>query len=189
MLQSIAKLIKNLEPIKGVSFVSTTYTNKEGETSSYLFNVGVSLENAKRKDLETVLNAEYKANDKYDEATFNKAKEEVVKSLRISLGIDAENISKTDIEKFNNRSKGQKDAYTHIGTTGLKVHNETSKLYVFGMKVKKTTIVEGEYKADTRRPKTIAKDDLRKGMKSDKYRQFEIENAEHFTLSGDTIVF
>lgn len=187
-LKNIAKLIANLNTITGISFVSTTYTNKENELATYLFNVGVDYKTAQAKDLEAILDAEYTENDKYTKEVFETAKAEMVKSLRISLGIDAEDITKADKEKHANRSKGQKNAYTVLDN-GLKVHNETGAVYVFGMKVKKNVITEGDYKADTRRPKTIAKDDMRKGMKSTQYRQFEIENAEQFKLKGETVYF
>jgi hypothetical protein len=78
------------------------------------------------------------------------------------------------------RSEAQKDAYTHINS-GLKVHNESGVLYVFGMKVSKKVKEAVDYGADTRKPLTKAKDEIRKLMKSAKYRQFT------FTLSGMSI--
>lgn len=189
ILKKIAKLVQTFEPIEGVSFISTDYTNKDGFTKRYLVNVGVTYENAQRKDLEIAKTAVYVETDRYTKETFEEAQMELIKSLNISLGVDAKNISKEDKQKHANRSNGQKNAYTHIGTTGLKIHNETGGLYVFGMKVSEKIIATGETKADTRRPKTVAKDTIKKGMKSHKYRQFAIDSADVFKVSGETIEF
>jgi hypothetical protein len=69
------------------------------------------------------------------------------------------------------------------------MHRETNEVYVFGMQIKKTVLEEGEYKEDTRKPLTRAKDEIRKQLRSTKYRQFKIDRAEQFKVKGDTIVF
>jgi hypothetical protein len=183
------KLIENLKKIEGgVSFVSTTYTNKQGELAQTTFNVGVDYKTAQSKDLALIEGFEFKANDRYDESTFNDAKAEMIISLRISLGIEDENITQTDKDKHAKKSKGQKDAYEHL-SNGLKVHKESGALYVYGMKVSKKQISKGIETEDKRKAKTIAKDDMRAKMKSTKYRQFELSNATNFKLCGDEIIF
>lgn len=186
--ESFAKLVEKLREITGVSFVSTIYTNKQGEKSTYLFNVTQSLENQKKKDLEFLMGAEYKTSPKFDEDTFNQAKEEMIKSLKMSLGIFDKTMTEKEIQTFKNRSKGQTSAYDNLGN-GLKVHHDDKKVFVYGLKVNKKVISNGEVKADTRKPKTIAKDSLRSQMKSTKYRQFEIENADSFSLKGEKLEF
>jgi hypothetical protein len=57
------------------------------------------------------------------------------------------------------------------------------------MQIQKTILSEGEYKEDTRKPLTIAKDVIRRNLRTSKYRQFRIEKAEQFKIKGDTLVF
>lgn len=151
----------------GVSFCSIkNYVNQEGEKSDYVFNIGVSYENAKKKDIEFLNNLDVTTME-WQSAMVDiiKAKQELISSLEAPS---------------NARSEAQKDAYTHING-GLKVHNESGVLYVFGMKVSKKVKEAVDYGADTRKPLTKAKDEIRKLMKSAKYRQFT------FTLSGMSI--
>jgi hypothetical protein len=64
------------------------------------------------------------------------------------------------------------------------------ELYVFGSKVKKTIVEAVEYGADTRKPLTKAKDELRKLMKSTKYRQFKFKlNGMSMRTNGEELLF
>lgn len=174
ILQLLAKLFGNLESITGVSFVNVTYTNEQGEVQNTTFNVGVSYDKAKQKDIEYLKNLDVKTiKSSQGIAQLEEARKALLGSL---------------ISPSKSRSQGQKNAYTHL-TNGLKIHNETQELYVYGMKVKKTVISKGEYKADTRRPLTVAKDDIRKTMKSTQYRQYNLSNMQDVKLKGDTLVF
>ena len=91
------------------------------------------------------------------------------------------------------RSNGQKDAYTHL-SNAVKSHNTTNAIYIFGIEVKdkdgnskKTILSSGEYKEDTRKPLTKAKDLIRNQMKSTQYRQFKVETQpKEVTYSGGT---
>ena len=110
-------------------------------------------------------------------------------SIDSSLLVEAKDALLSALIKPNKAmSDGQINAYEKLNN-GLKVHNETGHLYVYGMKVKKKVISEGEYKEDTRKPLTIAKDIIRATMKSTQYRQYRIDRAEKFTVSGDTLTF
>jgi hypothetical protein len=173
-LQNISTLISNLSDITGVSFVSTVYTNEQNEIQKTVFNVNVSYKQAQAKDIEYLKTLD-------------------VTSLKSGLGKELLEQARQAllgalISPNKARSNGQKNAYTHL-TNGLKIHNETNELYVVGMKVKKTVLLECDYKADTRKPLTVAKDTIRKGMKSTKYRNYKIKNAFNFKLKGDTLFF
>ena len=53
---------------------------------------------------------------------------------------------------------------------------------------RKTVIVAGTYKTVNSRAKTIAKNDIKKNLKSDKYRTFVIKNLSGtLKINGDTI--
>lgn len=57
---------------------------------------------------------------------------------------------------------------------GCKVHRESGELHLFGLALRKTVLVPGTYKEVKRRPLTIAKDKLRKGLPVERFRQFII---------------
>lgn len=200
----IKKLIENLkEAVRksptGVSFVHFNYKDADNRVTKRLFNIGVSYKNALIKDLMNVSNL------RFEEPIKEQARVEIVKSLILSLKkeeeleqnvasaieqIIAENsITFTEKEKESHtkKSEAQSETYIHI-CTGLKYHPVLQKLYINGMSVKSTIIEEGEVKADTRKPLTKAKDEIRKDMKSTKYRNLPIENLESsFKINGDTL--
>ena len=187
MQNNFSTLVENLKAVTGVSFVGVNYTNQKNEKSQYLINIGVSYENAKAKDLQTLQELKvseiknYKGLDKDAITELDKAKDALIKAL---------------IKPNKAKSDGQKNAYTHL-INGMKIHNKTHDLFVFGFKVKKTVEIKGEYKKtefayEGSKPLTRAKNYLRvQYMKSTKYRQFKIvsEQAHKFKLSGDTIIF
>lgn len=174
ILQALTTLFGNLKNITGCSFVSIVYTNEQNEVQKTLINVGVSYENAKLKDIEYLKNLDVKT---IKSSQTNALLEEARKALLGAL-----------ISPSKAMSEGQINAYTYL-TNGLKIHNETNNLYVVGMKVKKEVLVSGDYKEDTRKPLTIAKDDIRKEMKSTQYRNYNLTNMAKVTMKGDILMF
>lgn len=157
----------------GVSFFSIkNYTNKHGEVSNQIINVGASYEKMKQKDIETLRNMD------------------ILKMQWKSAMVDIEIARAALIEAFitpdKARSDGQKDAYTNIAN-GIRVHNETGKLYLFGYKLRKTVLVEGEYPTVNSRKETIAKDELRKYLRTNKFVNFGLEVGNELTANGNTI--
>ena len=157
----------------GVSFVSIKgYTNSYGEVSNNLVNVGASLTNAKAKDIETL------------------------QSLNVTeLGGDTILLEKARVELINsfiapneNRSNGQIDAYT-IVAKGIKVHNETGEIYVFGLRTSKTVIEQGVYPIVNSRPLTLAKNALKKNLKSSKFTQYKISATSVIKTNGEELIF
>jgi hypothetical protein len=168
------ELIDQLKNITGVSFVSVTYVNQQNEKHQTVFNVGVDYQKAKAKDIEYLSNL--------DVTTLNSSLDiELLEAARVEL-------LNSFIAPSKNRSEGINSAYTHVGK-GLKIHNESETLFVYGMKISKRVIQEGDKKEDTRRPLTVAKDKIRSLLKSTQYRQFEIGRASQFKIKGDTIIF
>lgn len=160
--------------VTGVTFLSIkNYTNKEGAVSNYLINVGINYERTKLKDVEFLQNLNT------NEHQFKSAKE-LIEDARHEL---IASFKKPDIA----RSLGQKDAYTVI-FDGVKVHNETGQLYVFGFCQQKTVIKEGEPKKPVNSaPKTLAKKELKKLLKTDKFTQFALEMGNTLRLNGQTL--
>ena len=157
----------------GVSFVSIKgYTNKEGEVADHVFNIGADYGKAKEADIKFLQELDLtKGEWKSDMVTMAKAKAELIKSL-------------TNPDEV--RSQAQADAYTHI-CKGVKVHNETGVLYVYGNRVSKVVHVEGNYPVKNSRPLTVAKDELRKLLKTGKFRQFIMAEATSFKANGEIL--
>lgn len=169
-----ADLLKKLQDINGVSFVSVTYVNQQNEKHQTTFNIGVDYYKAKQKDIEFL--------EKLDTSAIKCSLPiELLEQAREELILSMKNPSKS-------RTEGIKNAYTNLGH-GLKIHNETQVLYVYGMKVNKTIITNGDYKEDTRKPLTKAKDTLRSLLKSTQYRQYELGRSLQYKLKGDTLIF
>ena len=167
------KLIENLQSITGVSFVSITYTNEHNEKQLTTFNVGVDYDKAKQKDLEYLKNIDISTLDS---------------SISSEILTEATQSLISDFEKTISKEKVKTNNFIHVAN-GLKFHTEKNELYVYGMQIQKTVLSKGEYKEDTRKPLTIAKDEIRKYLRTSKYRQFKIEKAEQFKIKGDTLVF
>ena len=170
----MAELIKK----NGCTFVRVkNYTNAQGEIQDVTINVGTSYENAKKRDLQFLQGL----NVSTVKHNYTDVSPEILEAARLELiaSILAPNKA---------QSEGQKNAYVHI-MDGIKVHVETSKLYLFGTKLEGTKVVkkEAEYKADTRKPLTKAKDIIRKDMSTGKYRQYVIKRLSEVKVNGQTL--
>ncbi len=184
----LQRLVQALNNAKGSKFVAFTYTNKFGEEASRLIQINTIYENALKKDLVSIPQVEYVQNDKFDRATFITAQAELLKSIKMSLGINDDTMNKSDKETHSNRSNGQKNAYVKVAKN-MKFNLEKQQLHIFAKEVRKTILVEGEYPQVKKRAKTMAKDFIRKQMKSSKYRNYVISNLDgYIKISGDTIV-
>ncbi len=160
----------------GVSFFSIkNYTNKSSEVSNQLINIGVDYGKTKIKDIEFLRNLDITKTDLYQ-----------WKSSLVDLEIARAALIAAFEAPDKARSEGQKDAYTVI-SNGVKVHNETGALYIYGYRVNKTVLVKGEYKEVKSSKETIAKNELRKLLKTGNFVNFAIEVGNNLTASGDTI--
>ena len=172
---SVINLVKNAvsNSITGVSFFSIkNYTNSSNEVANVLINVGINYEKSKEQDLAFLENLKYTDHEfKCNKADFDVARLELIVSM---------------IKPNENRSNGQKDAYTPI-FSGVKVHNETGVLYIYGYRVSKKVLVEGEYKEVKSSPKTLAKKEIQKLLKTGKFAQYAIEVGNTLKAQGETI--
>jgi hypothetical protein len=176
--ETIADTIKSAmnKSLTNVTFCSVkNYVNDEGEKSNYLINIGVNYQTAKQKDIKFLTELDITTREwNCPKIDILKAQTELLNSL---------------ISPSQTRSQAQKDAYIHINEA-LKVHTETLELFVFGSKVKKTIVEAVDYGADTRKPLTKAKDELRKLMKSTQYRQFKFKlNGMSMRTNGEELQF
>jgi len=113
----------------GVSFVAINkYTNSSNEVSNNLINIGASYANAKKSDIEFLENLKFSDYEfKSELSVLETAKAELIAAF---------------IKPDENRSKGQIEAYTTI-CSGIKVHNETGVMYVYGYRQNKTILQTG----------------------------------------------
>jgi hypothetical protein len=157
----------------GISFVSiNNYTNSANEVSNNLLNIGIKYSNQKAKDIEFLKDLNiYEMNFNSSLIDIEKARIQLIESF---------------IKPNENRSQGQIETYTHI-CEGLKIHNETGLLYVFGYRLTKTILSEGEYKEVKSSALTIAKNELRKLLKTSKYKQFQIEVGNTLKANKETL--
>ncbi len=171
----VIKTLKNAteKSITGVTFVSIrNYTNTSGEIGNHLINVGMKYENAKKKDIETLENLNV------SEYNF-KSTPENIEAARVAL-------IAAFISPDQARSQGQLDAYTHI-VSGVKVHNETGQIYVYGYREKKEVLKEGVYKTVKSAPLTIAKNELRKILRTGKFTNYALEMGNTIRANGETL--
>jgi hypothetical protein len=158
-----------------VTFVSIrNYTNKYGEIANHLINVGASYSKAKERDIEFLKNLDLNSNEfefKSDMALLIEAKQSLIESF--------ENPSV-------NRSQGQIEAYTNI-VDGVKVHNESGKVYVYGYRQSKTILQDGVYPVVNSKPLTKAKDEIRKLLRTSKYTQYVLDNVGEIRANGETL--
>jgi Ni,Fe-hydrogenase maturation factor len=159
----------------GVSFVSIrNYTNQYGEVSNQTINLGESYEKAKLRDIELlekldITKAEY--GFKSSVLMLEKARVELIEAF---------------IKPNENRSKGQTEAYTNI-CKGIRVHNQTGLLYLYGYRINKTVLQSGTYPTKNSKELTIAKDELRKLLKTGKFVNFSLEVGNTLKMAGDTL--
>jgi hypothetical protein len=164
-----------------VAFINIVgYVSKKSndtEVQDVLVNIGVSYGNAKAKDLETVKGLDVSTLVNNEKGItidlLEQAKTGIVNSL---------------IAPNKAMSDGQSNAYIIIGN-GLKIHKEMGTVYVYGMRERKTEKVPGVFGKDTRRPLTVAKDEIRKLMRTSKYREYLVERIDKARANGDTITF
>ncbi len=85
-----------------------------------------------------------------------------------------------------NRSDAQSEAYINVAK-GLKMQDEC--LYIYGLSVKKTVLVEGVYPTVKSQLKTIVKNEITKlaELKEGKYRQFKLGGIEELKIQGFSI--
>lgn len=192
-LTNVAQLLVSAKTINGVSYVGIRgYVNKQGEVSNQLLNVGVSYEKMMQNDFISLLtNKENVKNElakKFDIALIEKGYNELYISLEKRLS-KPEIKEKLRLENDSTikRSDAQIDAYTHVAT-GVKVHNETGKINVFGFVERKTIIEAIVYENSEQKDLTKCKRAIEKFCKCKlvKYKTFDFNKGE-IKIKGFTI--
>jgi hypothetical protein len=178
--------------IKGTTFVGTTYRNAQGELSRQLIVSGITYENLLLNDfnsLQANQNNVFSSLEKqFSVELITLAYNNLFSSLEKRLS-NPETKAKLLAEKDSTivRSQAQKDAYTHLAK-GIKQHNETNEIHVFGLCVKKTILEAIEYKETKSKELTIVQNKIKKlcDFKQTKYKTFIFQKGE-FKMKGLTL--
>ena len=182
----MADIFDGIEGLGKGQFVSIpSYTNSKGETASYVINGNVTYQNVKENDNKKL----HECSDEILQQVANE-KEIDIAIVRTALSelITSSDRNLTEDDRTA-QSEAQKDIYVHFGK-GLKMHKDTERFHIDGLIVSKKVIVEGNYPRVNSRPKTIAKNAIKKALElqSRKYRSFIVErgHCEYINLSGMT---
>jgi len=176
MQKSNVKTIIKLTAKNGTQFVGVrNYTNANGEVSNSVILSGYSYENAKAADL---LALQQTNADKM--ASIVGYSVELVKDAMAQLEKSLTNADKV-------RSEAQTDAYTVL-TNGVKMHNESSDLYLTGLRVSKKVLVKGTYKEVKSKDITLCKNAIKKALdfKTNKIVQYKL-SAGNFAIQGKVL--
>lgn len=176
----MTSLLKMLDGVTGVRFASLTYRTKAtSEVARYVVLLGASLTNAYKGDLEKVEAALPTLTDPLDIQAAN----EMIASFRQSLD---KGFGKNDAYTL-------KDVYAPTGIDGVFVNTNDDTLHLRNVfVVSKAVIAAGTpRKPVNSKPLTIAKDKLKRslGLRSNKLRQFVLDNVSIAKVNGDTIIF
>jgi len=181
-------IFDGIEKLGKGEFVSIpNYANSKGEVASYVINGNITYQNIKENDNKKLHDC--KVSDLFNVATEKNIEISIVFDAWRELTESSDRNLNADSENRTNQSKAQAEAYINIGK-GLKLHKETEKFHLDGLIVSKKVIIEGNYPQVNSRPKTIAKNAIKKALdlQATKYRSFILEqdNCEYINLSGMT---
>lgn len=170
-------LLDTFMKYKGVGFVSLQYTNKEGELSKRLLNLGAKLENAKKSDLELIEKGiPYVASEKWTPKDWFTALSEQRQSL---------------LKPNENRSNGQLNGYITLNDENgsVKYNVNTQEIYLFGKSERKEVLRVGVYKTVNSSSKTLAKKQIQKALKTSQFRTLLLKNVSGTVkVNKETIV-
>lgn len=155
-------ILQEILKTKSVRFMNIiNYTTNQKEISDYLININFSYSAAKQRDIHYLRSKEIRK--------FNKGA--VVEILTQLLHPDSV------------LSQAQKDAYQII-TPAIKIHKKTGHVMVVGMRIKKTIKVPGIYPDKDLSQSELNKIEIRKYLKSVKYRNFRLDKIKEVRVNG-----
>jgi len=139
------------------------YRNDHGEVADYNIVFHMSYENALMRSI-AVLEAVVPDTD-----LDAQAKKECLESFMTSL----DKAQTTPIEELDDGYRRFTDDNGKY-IKGVKLHEESNTLHIYGLVVNKKVIMPGTYKTKNSKPLTIAKDKLRRLCPVGRFRQFKI---------------
>ena len=175
------KFFDKFQTLKGVSFVGlNNYKKENGEISNHTINVGLSIDNAKKSDLNKLSNLPLA--ELAELAKDSNLSDYLIGYLEMSIAAKI-NLS----ENKTAQSKGQTDAYIHL-TPAIKMNKKNMIVYIFGQSIAKKIVTPGTYVSVESSGKTLAKKAIHKYLGLHEFRNFNIGNLEAINIMGETIV-
>ena len=135
-------------------FASLIYTNQKGETSKYLLHLHVNYLKVLERDLKVLRSLMTTS------AIEETARQELIASIKLSIETKGHNPNYT------------KEGYYTPLVHGVKYHDDD--LYVNAFVVSRTVIQAGFYQHVNHKPLTVAKNKMKKLLKSGAFREFKI---------------
>jgi hypothetical protein len=180
----VAQLVPALVGINNPRFASVTYRNEHGELAKHSLLLGVDTRKVYERDI--VIVRKYLKRPNLTALQIQAAQEildSLQESLRVGLG-------------FNHRYvHGPNAADTYLPILGgnifvNKSDNEEDRgtVYVLGYSNNRTVIEAGHYPTVNHRPLTIAKNEVRKLLRSGKIRQFKLRKIARAGMEGKVLV-
>lgn len=174
-----SKFVSELSKLRPSStFLSLKgYRNEHSEVSDYSIVFNISYKNSIKKSI-MALEGCVPKND-----LAAKAKQELIDSFNLSLN----KIKEFGFEELQ-------EHYTHftdekgVYIKGVKLHDKTATIHLYGFVVHKKVIVPGNYPISNKRPLTIEKDKLRKLCPVSKFRQFKVSPEQLDYISVNNLV-
>lgn len=173
-MQKVEDLFVELLRTEGTKFVSFTYRSKgTNELARHTLIVGFVTRHLYERDV--VILKDLIDNNKVSGLSL-KAAQELLESRIASLTLGV----------------GHNPEYSCAGVygevdAGVKVHVIDGSYHVMGLVQNKITLEEGTFKVRNRRPLTIAKDEIRDMLPSEKIRQYKLQNVVGARLNGQTL--
>jgi hypothetical protein len=158
-LDVLTQLLKTNES----RFLSLVYRKKNGELGKYLLHLNVNLRTVYERDLAILSKV------KATTMLASWAKRELIASLRESLETN-----------FHNSRYTKAGYYTHLAKSVK--YNDKGQMYFNAFVVSKTVLEAVSFERVNSAPETIAKNRLRKLLKSNKFREFRIDMNQLKTM-------
>jgi len=187
-MSEFKRFIDKFNGLNGAKFININeyLSETSGEIANHTVNVNISIEEAKKKDFESLKSVTDK--DLTDICKFSGIAIDVLKiSLTEMLGSAEKNLS-AKLEDRTAQSQAQTLAYIPIAK-GVKLHPETLAIHIFGMTIKKDIKKFGTYKVVKSSSKTLGKKAITKhlDLRAGKFRTYILANALNLKVSGTTI--
>lgn len=192
--QTLVEQINSLPKTDCLFVKIENYENAKGGVADYIFNAGMSYEQAKEKDIEFV--KKWMPSKKEVKSLQEKLNEkspkdpEDARSLLKEAKVVILASLKKETKTSQNQSEGQKNAYESVGPVTRR-HIESGDVQIYGLLHEKVVIKpEPEKKPVNSRPLTLAKNVINKQLKTNQFRPFKLDKmtTAKVSESGKTMV-
>jgi hypothetical protein len=156
------------------------YRNEASEIADYSIVFHMSYENALKKSIETLAALDLQTDLE------KQARAELIDSFNKSLAKGASDAALEERDPVYSYFKDESGNYVK----GVKYHEATGTLHLYGLVVHKRTLLPGIYASKNKKPLTIAKDKLRHLTPVGKFRQFKItpEQVDSITVQNVSLL-